>query len=79
MKKTVVLYKTKNPVYFNKGTVHETTCDEFLAYYTYRTPEEVEHEVEILNNTHPKILWNGEKIDWNTVDYFFIQKQREFE
>ena len=64
----VVCYKTKTKRYGN---------DEYLAYYSYKTVEEIEREVEELNTNKPATLWNGVAIDWNNVAYFFIDKQEE--
>ena len=77
MKKTVICYKTVNPIYYNKGTKYETTENTFLAYYTYKTIEEAQEEVNTLNATHPERLWTGERLDWAEIDYFFVSEQEE--
>lgn len=77
MKKTVICYKTVNPIYYNKGTKYETTENTFLAYYTYKTIEEAQEEVDALNATHPERLWTGERLDWAEIDYFFVSEQEE--
>lgn len=77
MKQTVICYKTINPVYYNKGTKWEKTCDTFLAYYTYKTREAAEQEVAEMNANHPAKLWNGEPIDWEKIAYFFVDEQEE--
>ncbi len=74
---TVICYKMKEPVYYNKGTKWEKTCDSFLAYYTYKTVVEAEQEVKEINSTKPAKLWNDAPIDWNKVAYFFVSEQGE--
>ena len=63
-KVTVICYTNKNG-------------ETFLAYYTYKTFEEAKKEAEMLNTIKPEKLWNGIKIDWTTVDYFFADVQEE--
>lgn len=77
MKRTVVCYKTVEPTYYNKGTKWEKTCDEFLAYYTYKTIEEAKKEVEEMNANHPAVDACGNPIDWTKVAYFFVDEQEE--
>ena len=74
---TVICYKMKEPVVYNRGTKYESTCDHFLSYYTYKTQEEAQKEVDEINATKPAKLWNGEKVDWNKVDHFFVSDQEE--
>ena len=76
---TVICYKMKEPVYYNKGTKYETTCDTFLAYYTYKNVEEAQVEVDELNNEKPTKLWNGEPINWDEIDFFFVDEQEEID
>lgn len=73
----VICYKTKKPVYYNKGTKWETTCDKFLAYYGHGTFEEAQKEADEINRTKPEKLFNGTPIDWEKVDYFFAGEQEE--
>ena len=75
---TTLLYKTKEPVVYNKGTIYEKREDTFLHSY-YRAQEEAQKYVDELNATHPDKAWNGEKIDWNTIDYFFVGEQPLFD
>ncbi len=77
MKTTVICYKMINPVYYNKGTKWESTCDTFLAYYTNKTTEEAEKEVAEMNAKHSEKDGCGNPIDWEKVAYFFIDKQKE--
>lgn len=74
---TVVCYKTKTPVYYNKGTKYESTCDTFLSYYAGKSREAAQKDVDEINRTKPEKLWNGEKIDWTKVDHFFVDDQEE--
>ena len=74
---TVICYKMKEPVCYNKGTKWEKTHDEFLAYYTYKNVEEAKKEVEEINRTKPAKLWNGAPVDWEKVAYFFVSEQEE--
>ena len=67
---TTICYKTSKPI------VHNT--DTFLAYYTYKTREEAQKEVDEINTTKPEKLWNGElaKCDERT---YFVDEQELFE
>ena len=76
---TTINYKTKVPTYYNKGTEWESSCDTFLAYYTYKTIEEAKIEVEEMNRTHPTHLFNGQPIDWEKIDHFFVDEQEMFD
>lgn len=76
---TVICYKTKSPVVYNKGTKYEKHCDEFLSYYTYKTRENAEIECNELNTIKPRQLWNGKEIDWSMIDYFFVDEQEPME
>ena len=77
MKRTVVCYKTKQPIIYNKGTQYEVKEDRFLSYYTHKTAEEAKAECDKLNTEHPETLWNGKPIDWTEVDFFFVSEQEE--
>ena len=74
---TVICYKTKKPVVYNRGTKYESSCSDFLSYYTYKTKEEAQEEANELNTLKPEKLWNGKKIDWTEVDYFYVDDQDE--
>ena len=74
-KTAVICYKLKNPVIYNKGTKWERGYDTFLAYQTYKPLYEAELEADDLNMDMPETLWNGERIDWDNIDYFFAQEQ----
>lgn len=45
---TTICYKTSNPIVYN--------ADTFLAYYTYKTREEAQKEVDEINTTKPEKL-----------------------
>lgn len=66
-----------NPVYYNKGTKWESTCDTFLAYYTCTTAEEAQKEVDEMNKNHPEKDACGFPIDWEKVAYFFVSEQEQ--
>lgn len=72
-------YKTKEPVYYNKGTKYESSCDTFLSYYASSDDEIAKAEVERLNKEKPEKDERGCTIDWDNIDYFFINKQEPFE
>ena len=72
-----ICYKMKEKVYYNKGTKSERTHDTFLAYYTYKSKEEAQKDVDEINRTHPAEEKNGTPIDWNKVDYYFVNEQEE--
>jgi hypothetical protein len=76
MMRTTICYKTKEPVYYNKGTKYETKEDEFLAYYCcYENIETAIEEVKRLNTEKPAKDGCKNDIDWNKVAYFFINEQ----
>lgn len=77
MMQIVVCYRTTRPTIYNAGTRYEKSCDHFLAYYTYRPIEQVREEVERLNTERPERLWNGERINWTEVAYFYVDEQEE--
>lgn len=64
MMMTVICYETKQG-------------DTYLAYYTYKTKEEAQQEVNELNTTKPAKLWNGELINWANIDHYFVDEQEE--
>ena len=74
---TVVCYKTVQPTIYNKGTKYASSCDEFLAYYTYKSVAEAQAEVDNMNATHPNKTVTGMPIDWATIDHFFVSRQAE--
>lgn len=76
---TTINYVTKEPTIYNKGSKWEASCDTFLAYYTYKTIEEAKAEVEEMNRTHPTYAGNGEPINWEKIDHFFIDEQDMFD
>ena len=67
---TTICYKTSNPIVYN--------ADTFLAYYTCKTREEVQKEVDEINTTKPKKLWNGELAKCDERIYF-VDEQELFE
>lgn len=48
--------------------------ESYLAYYHYNK-EIAEQVVKDLNINKPTRLFNGEPIDWNKVDKFFVHMQ----
>lgn len=70
----VICYKTRTPIIYNAGTRYETNCDTFLAYYATNY-ETAQAECDKLNTEHPNKLWNGKDLDWNEIDYFFVDEQ----
>ena len=64
---TTICYKVKN------------TDRTYLSYFTYKTREKAQLECNELNTKRPPRLWNGEKINWNEIDYFFVSEQPIFE
>lgn len=67
---TTICYKTSKPAVYNTDT--------FLAYYTYKTREEAQKEVDEINTTKPEKLWNGELAKCNERIYF-VDEQELFE
>lgn len=73
-----ICYKTKEPVYYNKGTEYEKACDTFLMNTFWGTMEQAQEEVNRLNKERPKTNRNGEPIKWDEIDYFFADEQEDF-
>lgn len=69
MKKILVCYKVKEPIVFDRTSIYSA----FLAYYTYKTIEEAQKEVDEMNRTHPVKDSCGHLIDWEMIDHFFIK------
>jgi len=76
---TTICYKTIKPVVYNEGTEYEKKNDTFLAYYTCADKEKAQYEVDTLNTTKPSTLFNGQKIDWTEIDFFFVDEQELFD
>ncbi len=73
----VICYKTKEPVYYNKGTQWERTEDHFLMYYFGGTKEQAQEWVDDVNKNHPEKDSLGHTIDWDKIDYFYVDEQEE--
>ena len=74
-----ICYKTKEPVYYNRGTEWEETEDTFLARYGFATLEKNEEFVAKLN-AHDKdalayCYITPEKL--NRIEYFFVNYQED--
>ena len=80
MKKMIrtINYKTNEPTVYNKGTQWEKQCDEFLAYITNGSIEDAQAECEKLNAEKLSKLWNGRKVDWTKIAFFFASEQEDF-
>ena len=52
------------------------TGEEYLSYYTYKTPEEAKKEVDKINKEKPEKLWNGEPAFCDERTYF-VDEQEE--
>lgn len=75
----VICYKTKEPVYYNKGTKWESSCDHFLLCYTWANDEKTKAEVERLNRERPKDMYISRDMSIDDVDYFYASKQPEMD
>lgn len=74
---TAICFKTRKPIIYNENTQYETSRDTFLAYYTFKSVEEAQREADELNQSKPAKLFNGVRIDWNDVDFYFAKEQGE--
>ena len=75
--KTVICYKTINPVVYNENTPWERTESIFLFCYARgMNLENAKQTCEELNHTRPT-QWKGMRIDWNKIDYLFADEQEE--
>ena len=73
-----ICYKTKTPVVYNKGTKWETSCDTFLARYFENDIKKAQAEIKRLNTEKPdRVCKQGMKIDWDKIEYFFLNEQEE--
>lgn len=77
----VVCYKTKKPTIYNKGTKYEKQCDEFLACYGCADDEKQVALIDRLNTDEVARAEFCEKyrLDLDTIDYFFTNKQEPFD
>ena len=71
---TAICYKEKTPTVYNKGTIYETSCDTFLAYYTYKSLEEGQKDAERINREKPEKLWNGSPALCDERTYYAIDQ-----
>lgn len=60
MKIRVINYKQNTPTVYNKGTVHESTQDIFMAHFFCGTLEKAQKYADMLNQEKPEYLMNGE-------------------
>ena len=67
MTKTVICYKRREPIVYNKGTQYERSCDTFLAYYTYKSVIDAQAEVDAINKNKPVNDPRGLPIDWTVI------------
>ena len=72
-----ILTTNKKPAVSTVICYRTTKGDEYLSYYTYKTVEDAQKEVDTLNANKPAKLWNGESIDWTEVECFFVDTQEE--
>ena len=77
MLKTVICYKLRKPVIYNKGTQYERSCDTFLAYYTYKSVIDAQADVDEMNKNKLVKDFRGLPIDWDSIEYFFVHQQEE--
>lgn len=52
------------------------TGEEYLSYYTYKSPKEAQEEVDKINEEKPEKLWNGEPALCDERTYF-VDEQEE--
>ena len=64
-------------MFYNKGTKWEKQDDEFLAMYVSYDDAKAQVIADELNKNKPAKLPNDRPINWNEIDYFFINKQNE--
>jgi len=69
-----IAYRTVEPVYYNKGTKYEKTCNEFLYTYCYNMSEkEVDAKIAELN-ARPNKEYNGKAIK----EFFKINQEEMY-
>ena len=80
MLKPIVCYKTKEPVYYNKGTQWESTCDHFLLWYmpSSMSVEQVQAICDKLNTERPE-TFDKMPIPWKekNIAYLYANAQEE--
>lgn len=74
-KMVTICYKQHQPTIYNKGTKYEKQEDTFLAYYTYKTREEAQIEVDRINTLKPNKLFNGNEAKCNERTYFVDEQE----
>ena len=79
MKLFTLCYKTKKPIIYNEGTRWEKQHSTFLFCYlnNYTQYNSVNEICARLNQEKPATWYNGLKIDWNIIDYFYVNIQEE--
>lgn len=78
MMMTAICYKTTKPMVLNRGTRYEKTYDEFMAYLTYKTPEEAQKEVDAINTNKPEKLFNGAPALCDERTYFVGESEMPY-
>jgi hypothetical protein len=76
---TVICYKLKEGCYKPYTSYNGTWEGTYLAYYSHKTVEEAQKEVDEINATKPEKLWNDQPINWEKVDHFFVKQQEPME
>ncbi len=71
----VICYRTKEDI-VKYGT---NIGRDFLMIYFFGTKEEAQKIVDETNTNKPAVFCNGEKIDWNKVDFFYVEEQEEYD
>ena len=82
-----VCYKTISPIYYNKGTEHEKSCDEFLLRYAPFDLEKAKNYIKLLNELleakdFPKLrkaIYDNYNVNLENIKYFFLSAQEEFD
>lgn len=76
---TTICYRTNEPTYYNKGTKYETSCSDFLAFYSYLSVEEAQKVVDKINNEKPERLPYTNELAKCNERFYYVDEQPLFD
>lgn len=73
--RVAVCYKQDVPTVYNEGTKWETSCSEFVAYYSHKKLEDAQKECDQINEEKPEKLFNGQFARCDSRTYFAVEHE----
>lgn len=77
MKIPTICYKTKEPVYYNKGTKWEKTCSDFLFMEVHGDISFARQKLMEYNKMLDSGVEKCNGLDFTKVSFFYINMQEE--